>query len=720
MKNITLSLVVVSLMICSHSPAEEGTWKGYYNCRYIYDIAVEGDYLWCATIGGLVKWDMRDSTYEIFPRLDNGQMFRSKSIFIDKKGNKWVSLYRLYQGAQEGFGVGRFDGESWEVYSYFGNNFDYVHGIAEDNDGVMWYATLGGVLNFDGETWSKYTTEDGLVYHNVKSIAVDADNVKWFVTDGGGVSSFDGTTWTTYTSEDGLTNNFVKTIAVDDDNVKWFGTSYGVSSFDGTTWKIYTTANGLVYHNVKSIAVDADNVKWFGTFNGVSNFNGTTWTTYTTEDGLASNNVLCCSAAEGKLWFVTELDGYCGISEFDGTTWKYYAPEEEQIHVPQNVKKIFVDHTNTKWFSGMYYIGLKRFDGNSWCSYSRDKNITGEINSIAENHEGIMWFAKNDCLIRADGETLAFYDDENSELPSNCIISVFVDYTNQLWISTRSGLCLYDGSTWTIYTQENSRLPDDDVSQIAEDQNGMMWFTYFDPCVCSYNGNEWSVYTPENSGLTDNNIYDIFIDKENVKWFATDGGISSFDNTKWENYNTENSGLVTDDIRAILVDSKGYLWAGSWYEGLSVFDGNTWTQYNMENSSLPSNSVYDIAEDHDGVIWIGTFDGLASYDPGTSTFVAQKETQPELVSIQGAYPNPFNSSTTIFFTLPASGFTQLVIYNITGQKVRQLVAETITAGIHNVMWDGRDNDGNVLSSGVYISRLSTGKLVTHRRMLLMK
>jgi len=84
------------------------------------------------------------------------------------------------------------------------------------------------------------------------------------------------------------------------------------------------------------------------------------------------------------------------------------------------------------------------------------------------------------------------------------------------------------------------------------------------------------------------------------------------------------------------------------------------------------------------------------------------------------YPNPFNTSTTILFNLPASGFTQLVIYNIAGQKVRELIAETMTVGLHNVMWDGRDDGGIVLSSGVYISRLSSGELVTHNRMLLMK
>ena len=97
-----------------------------------------------------------------------------------------------------------------------------------------------------------------------------------------------------------------------------------------------------------------------------------------------------------------------------------------------------------------------------------------------------------------------------------------------------------------------------------------------------------------------------------------------------------------------------------------------------------------------------------------------KENQPESFSLLQNYPNPFNTSTTISLTLPASCFTQLIIYNITGQKIRELIAETMTAGIHNVVWDGMDNSGNAVSSGVYISQLSAGKLVANSRMVLMK
>jgi len=721
MKNITLSLVIVSLMICSRSSAEEGSWKGYYNCRYTNDMAVEGDYLWCATSGGVIRWDTRESTYEIYPKTEDGRVFQSFSLFVDRKGNKWASLFSYIHFGIASYGLGRFNGESWKVYN-LGYDFNYVNGIAEDNDGVMWFATYGGVLSFDGEIWKIYTIEDGLLSHYVKDVAIGKDGSKWFATSGG-VSQFDGTTWTNYTEKNsGLGDNSVCKIVIDLEGVIWLSCYDSIVSFDGTTWESYPYGFNPPWWWSRSITVDDNNVKWFISYQGVMSFDGIKWTSYTAENsGLASNNVLCCKAAESKLWFVTALDGYYGISEFDGTSWKYYEPEEEQIHAPQNVRLIFVDHTNAKWFYGMYYSGFKRFDGSSWYSFSRDKYLSTDLNSMSEDKNGVMWFATNKGLVRKDDEIWTYYDNENSGLPEKSIWSVFVDHNGLLWASTSSGLCLFDGSTWTVFTTENSGLPHNSVRKIAEDRNGVMWFTY-SFCVCSFDGTEWKVYNTENTEIDNFDIRDIFIDRDNVKWFATSGGITSFDDIKWENFNTENSGLVTNNVRAVLVDSKGYLWAGSGtsYEELSVFDGNTWTTYTMENSSLPATSVYDIAEDHDGVIWIGTFDGIASYDPGTSTFVAQKETQPELVSIQGAYPNPFNSSTTISFTLPATGFTQLVIYNITGQKVRQLVAETITAGIHNVMWDGRSANGLSVSSGIYISRLTIGERTASERMLLLK
>ena len=93
---------------------------------------------------------------------------------------------------------------------------------------------------------------------------------------------------------------------------------------------------------------------------------------------------------------------------------------------------------------------------------------------------------------------------------------------------------------------------------------------------------------------------------------------------------------------------------------------------------------------------------------------------PQTISIIDSHPNPFNLSTTIGFTLPKYGFARLDIYSIVGQKVRTLLAENLPAGRHTVIWDGCDWSGIPVSTGVYLSRLVSGRQKTVQKMLLMK
>ena len=88
--------------------------------------------------------------------------------------------------------------------------------------------------------------------------------------------------------------------------------------------------------------------------------------------------------------------------------------------------------------------------------------------------------------------------------------------------------------------------------------------------------------------------------------------------------------------------------------------------------------------------------------------------------ISSIHPNPFNPSTTISFTLPKSGKTELFIYSITGQKVRTLLSGSLSDGTHTIVWDGYDNFGKPVSSGVYLARLTAVNRTATGKMLLMK
>ncbi|EQB63014.1 MAG: hypothetical protein RBG1_1C00001G0593 [candidate division Zixibacteria bacterium RBG-1] len=84
------------------------------------------------------------------------------------------------------------------------------------------------------------------------------------------------------------------------------------------------------------------------------------------------------------------------------------------------------------------------------------------------------------------------------------------------------------------------------------------------------------------------------------------------------------------------------------------------------------------------------------------------------------YPNPFNTETVITFALPRSGNVKIEIFNILGQKVRELVDEKVTAGYKKVIWDGKDNRGKTVASGVYFYRVKADNFVDVKKMTLLK
>jgi hypothetical protein len=84
------------------------------------------------------------------------------------------------------------------------------------------------------------------------------------------------------------------------------------------------------------------------------------------------------------------------------------------------------------------------------------------------------------------------------------------------------------------------------------------------------------------------------------------------------------------------------------------------------------------------------------------------------------YPNPFNPSTKIRFCVLEAGVVQLSIYNLQGQLVRTLVSGHVNAGRHTLTWNGRDNAGKLVPSGVYLYKLQVNGFEETRKMTFMK
>ncbi len=84
------------------------------------------------------------------------------------------------------------------------------------------------------------------------------------------------------------------------------------------------------------------------------------------------------------------------------------------------------------------------------------------------------------------------------------------------------------------------------------------------------------------------------------------------------------------------------------------------------------------------------------------------------------YPNPFNPATTIRYSIPKSERVTITVYNILGQKIRTLISQKQSVGDHQVIWDGRDDGGHEVASGVFIYQLRAGEYVDVKKMVLMR
>jgi hypothetical protein len=93
---------------------------------------------------------------------------------------------------------------------------------------------------------------------------------------------------------------------------------------------------------------------------------------------------------------------------------------------------------------------------------------------------------------------------------------------------------------------------------------------------------------------------------------------------------------------------------------------------------------------------------------------------PDGVSLEQNYPNPFNAATLIRYQLSAAAWVELDIYNLGGQQIRRLAGQVQEAGLYQLTWDGQDQGGAAVASGVYFCRLRAGEHLQVRRMLYLR
>ena len=303
-------------------------------------------------------------------------------------------------------------------------------------------ALMGLPFGVNAQTFTNYTTADGLLHDNVSSVAIAANGDVWFGTQGG-VSVFDGTSWTAHTTstDAGLVDNSITCIAHASNGDVWVGSDFGAAKYDGASWTTFTAADGLNNDQVKYIAESGGSV-WIGTNTGLSMFDGSIWSTWGTGDGLPFGGINSITIhSNGDLYLGSGLGG---VVIFDGSSFVEITENEGLLN--DKVRGIAIDGNDNKW--------VATADG-----------ITVLDNSdvYLENHTRMF--------ILPQPDTLNPVEDVQVDSEGNIWAAVYVDY-----LVTEGGVSVYDGNNWVDF-DSNDGLAGPVVHRMAIDANDNVWVT---------------------------------------------------------------------------------------------------------------------------------------------------------------------------------------------------------------------------------------------------
>jgi hypothetical protein len=164
----------------------------------------------------------------------------------------------------------------------------------------------------------------------------------------------------------------------------------------------------------------------------------------------------------------------------------------------------------------------------------------------------------------------------------------------------------------------------------------------------------------------------------------------------------------------IKLDSLGFTKFDSVMVLVNVFDPDGYT-----GSNPPWGAIGSFHKTWWGSEW-GPEMRVVKFMPDSSLTGVAGVALPIEFALDQNYPNPFNPSTTIRFALPSDATIRLSVYDILGREVRSLVNSDMAAGYHQMAWDGKNNKGTSVASGMYIYRIEAGSFISTKKMMLLK
>lgn len=670
-----------------------------------------------------------------------------QDMVCDSEGCLWVVTLGDY--------VWKWDGTSWSQLRSPENN---LTSISMDHEGVLWVGGgNGGVYREKNNVWKSISPlPEAIGYCQVTSIAEDNNQFLWCTFhstagNGGGVGVYDRKSWTIYTTSiSGLVSNQSWGVAVDHENRKWFATESGVSMLldnpsdkyirvlipsggenwdSGTVRRITWQSKGVESLRIEYSADSGEN--WITIARNVSASAGYyDWICFEPE---TSRGRIRLSDESSK-----EVSGVCNadftiltpVYTTDQGTWTFipYPPSDDnpvRKDYPRyfNVTALEVDHSGAIW-AGLFGGQVFRYSEGSWTSFpSSVTGFTNLIRAIYTDRKNNIWFASVDgvsvsCYNGADWKNYEFWQVKS-------IYDIAEDRDGVLWFPGIGGIVQLnpDGSSRAHMFGE---LPLPSALSVAVDENNVKWFGLYETAtkkgaLASFDGTVWKTFSRSDYSAYSNEpilrisagIGALCLSGEKTVYLLSDGMVNICNNYY---------------IQDAAFDENGETWilrrdATVVREEVSTFDSIQWER-KADRILFPGNkSFFDnfsrIAGDGGKTLWIAADYGLWRFDIGGKP-LSVKQNAPIAFDMDANYPNPFNPSTTITFSLPSTEKTELAVYSISGQKIRTLVSGPLNAGTHSICWDGRNDQGSPVASGVYIAHLRAEEHTAARKMLLLR
>lgn len=690
-------LIAFVLLIAAVSTHAEvtGTWEVYPSVGEVTDIAVHGDYVWCATWGGVVRWNRLDGTHRIYSDIPNYMYGMETAIAVDSRGRAWFGTLNS---------LVCIDGDEVSIFTKSeGYLVQQVFNIAVDQNDNIWIIPAdqqnGALIMFDGSTFHSIDMPGDYLYYNL--LHPDSSGRIWVNTVTSPAYFYNGS-WTIFEGSD------IDAIAENANGTLCFFMDCILYTFNDSTFvpvdNEYPSANHMAFDSVGNL--------WLASSRGLNRYDGSSITEYPQPDIYKTTPSAIAIDEDDNVWLGSYKYGCCGLIRFDGVEYTRFEPNSPaSIYVDQST----LDTSGVLWCAT--WNGLCSFDGETW-----------RWNHLQEYHpaSAIVRGRNNDLWAGMDSGVYHYDGEQWREMPGPDAVgfsyfgrALAVDSDNAAWaFMGRTGLWRIDGSTCEHVLPTDS-LFTAHMPAIAIDHDDVKWIGT-DNGVYRYDGDTIKLFQPSEDE-EGNRITSIAVDDENRIWC---GGASVFiiEDGKIE---LRNPSRKRDDVHfcpgvVISIGPDGRIWAvmrgacagGERITGgFAVYEGGEWSIVPVPEGIDPGNNIFAAS---DGTIWISNEPGVIHFTPDSGPLAVDRRPELESISLSNA-PNPFNPATTITFTLPRSGRVSVRIYSITGQVVATLADEWRDTGIHTLTWDASG-----CAAGLYYCHVISGDCDGAVKMTLVK